>query len=196
MAGSFHIKTDEGPRGRIGVMPFRESVQTTNIVNMFARELGHSDYNESSVVPLIEKKELGGRDFELIRLEDKNGIDSPPRTALLALYKQDGQTWLFPFIADRELINQQSDNFYTFLESTTLRAGKTPVRAIAPAVPSSSTPSDNGLQPTWEAPNHWERKTFHSDENRKLCSLQPVGRKARFLHHFLSRRGGWYSGQC
>ena len=158
MAGSFHIKTEEGPRGRIGVMPFRESVQTTNIVNMFARELGHPDYNSSSVQPLIEQKKLGNRTFELIQLEDKTGEASPPRAALLALYKQDGQTWLFPFIADRELINQQFESFCTFLESTTLRAGKAPVRAVAPAVPAPSVPSGGGHQPTWEAPEHWERK--------------------------------------
>ena len=59
MAGSFHIKTEEGPRGRIGVMPFRESVQTTNIVNMFARELGHPDYNSSSVQPHDRTKATG-----------------------------------------------------------------------------------------------------------------------------------------
>ena len=46
-----------------------------------------------------------------------------------------GKHGYFPFIADRELINQQLDNFYTFLQSTTLRAGKVPVRAIAPSLP-------------------------------------------------------------
>ena len=157
MAGSFHIKTEDGPRGRIGVMPFRESVKTTNIVNMFARELGHPDYNQSSVVPLIKEKELDGRIFELIRLEDKIGEDTPPRTALLALFKHNGQTWLFPFIADRDLINQQTDNFYTFLKSTTLRAGKAPVRAIAPSL-SPVQAQTSGHKPTWEAPDHWERK--------------------------------------
>ena len=158
MAGSFHIKTEDGPRGRIGVMPFRESVQTTNIVNMFARELGHPDYNQSSVQPLIKSKQLGKRTFELVQLEDKSGEENPPRAALLALYRQDGQTWLFPFIADRELINQQFDSFCTFLESTTLRAGKEPVRAIAPALPAPPAPPSGVHQPTWEAPGHWERK--------------------------------------
>ena len=157
MAGSFHIKTPLGPRGRIGVMPFRESVETTQIVNMFARELGHPDYNESSVQPLVAHKKLGDRSFEVIRLEDMSGEEEPPRTALLALYRHNAQTWLFPFIADRVLVDKELENFYSFLQSTTLRAGKTPVRAIAPSLPPAQ-PASSGHQPTWDAPEHWERK--------------------------------------
>ena len=157
MAGSFHIKTPLGPRGRIGVMPFRESVETTQIVNMFARELGHPDYNESSVQPLIAHKKLGDRSFEVIRLEDMSGEEGPPKTALLALYRHNAQTWLFPFIADRVLVDKELENFYSFLQSTTLRAGKTPVRAIAPSLPPAQ-PASSGHQPTWDAPEHWERK--------------------------------------
>ncbi len=157
MAGSFHIKTPMGPRGRIGVMPFRESVETTQIVNMFARELGHPDYNESSVQPLIAHKKLGDRSFEVIRLEDMSGEEGPQKTALLALYRHNAQTWLFPFIADRVLVDKELENFYSFLQSTTLRAGKTPVRAIAPSLPPAQ-PASSGHQPTWDAPEHWERK--------------------------------------
>ena len=157
MAGSFHVKTPLGPSGRIGVMPFRESVETTQIVNMFARELGHPDYNETSVKPLVVQKKLDNRFFEVIRLEDKSGEEEVPRTALLALYRHNSQTWLFPFIADRALIDMELDNFYSFLQSTTLRAGKTPVRAIAPSLPPTK-PANSGHQPTWEAPEHWERK--------------------------------------
>ena len=157
MAGSFHIKTPLGPRGRIGVMPFRESVETTQIVNMFARELGHTDYNESSVQPLIAHKKLGDRSFEVIRLEDMSGEEGPQKTALLALYRHNAQTWLFPFIADRVLVDKELENFYSFLQSTTLRAGKTPVRAIAPSLPPAQ-PASSGHQPTWDAPEHWERK--------------------------------------
>jgi hypothetical protein len=157
MAGSFHVKTDNGPRGRIGVMPFRDSVEITSIVNMFGRELGHTDYNKTGVHSLIEKKKLGGRSFEIVRLEDKSGDEPSSRNALLAMHRQKAQTWLFPFIADRKLINQQLDNFYTFLQSTTLRAGKVPVRAIAPSLPPAQSP-DSAKQPTWETPGHWERK--------------------------------------
>ena len=157
MAGSFHVKTSNGPTGRIGVMPFRDSVENTQIVNMFARELGHPDYNQSTLSPLIENKKLQDRNFELVRLEDRNENDSPPRSALLALYKQDGQTWLFPFIADRTLIDEQMENFLGFLASTTLRAGKEPVRAVAPTLP-PAPPASSGHQPSWEAPPHWEQK--------------------------------------
>jgi len=157
MAGSFHIKTKEGPQGRIGVMPFRETVETSQIVNMFARELGHPDYNQSTVGQILQKKELGGRTFEFIQLEDRTSEDETQRAAMLALYRQDAQTWLFPFIANRKLVNEQLDNFYTFLGSTTLRAGKTPVRAVAPSLPPAQAPTASH-QPTWEAPAHWERK--------------------------------------
>ncbi len=157
MAGSFHIKTETGPRGRIAVMPFRETVQTTSIINMFAQELGHSEYNQSSIQNLIQEKELGGRDFELIRLEDKDLSDQPPKNALLAIHRQESQTWLFPFIADRDLIDEQLSNFYDFLESTSLRSGKSPVRAIAPSLPPSQSQT-SPHEPTWEAPDHWERK--------------------------------------
>ncbi len=157
MAGSFHVKTKQGPQGRIGVMPFRDTVETTSIVNMFARELGHPDYNESGVQSLIEPKSFGKRSFELIRLEDKSGNDQSPRNALLAIHRQNAQTWLFPFIADRQLIDQQIDNFYGFLSSTTLRAGKAPVRAIAPTLPPAPAQA-HGHQPNWKAPDHWEQK--------------------------------------
>ena len=157
MAGSFHIKTKEGPQGRIGVMPFRETVETSQIVNMFARELGHPDYNQSTVGQILQKKELGGRTFEFIQLEDRTSEDETQRAAMLALYRQDAQTWLFPFIANRKLVNEQLDNFYTFLGSTTLRAGKAPVRAIAPSLPPAQAPTASH-QPTWEAPAHWERR--------------------------------------
>ena len=158
MAGSFHVKTEQGPRGRIGVMPFRESVETTSIINMFARELGHADYNDTSLKDLIKYKTFSERTFELARLEDKSGKEDPPRTALLAIHRQNEQTWLFPFIADRDLINQQLDQFYAFLDSTTLRAGKEPVRAITPSLPASQPSATSGHQPTWNAPDHWERK--------------------------------------
>ena len=95
-------------------MPFRDSVEITSIVNMFGRELGHTDYNKTGVHSLIEKKKLGERSFEIVRLEDKSGDEPSSRNALLAMHRQKAQTWLFPFIADRELINQQLDNFYTF----------------------------------------------------------------------------------
>ena len=61
-------------------------------------------------------------------------------------------------IADRDLINQQLDQFYAFLDSTTLRAGKEPVRAITPSLPASQPSATSGHQPTWNAPEHWERK--------------------------------------
>ena len=98
MAGSFHVKTEQGPRGRIGVMPFRESVETTSIINMFARELGHADYNDTSLKDLIKFKTFSERTFELARLEDKSGKEDPPRTALLAIHRQNEQTWLFPLL--------------------------------------------------------------------------------------------------
>jgi hypothetical protein len=157
MAGSFHIKTPNGPRGRIGVMPFREAVKTTQIANMFARELGHPDYNNTTIQPLIKNKKLGNREFEVIRLEDKQGVESPPRTALLAIFRQDGQTWMFPFIADRDLIDSELNHFFSFLESTTLRAGKEPVRAAAPRI-SSPNAGTATHQPTWDAPEHWKQK--------------------------------------
>jgi len=157
MAGSFHVKTGQGPQGRIGVMPFRDSVETPQIVNMFARELGHSDYNQSNLVEIMEKKDLAGRSFDLIRLEDKSGDEENPRTALLALHRQNEQTWLFPFIADKRLVRDQLDNFYAFLGSTILRAGKTPVRAMAPSLPQAQ-PANSNHQPTWVAPQHWEQK--------------------------------------
>ncbi len=154
MAGSFHVKTAEGPMGRIGVMPFRESVDISTIINMFAAELGHPDYNQTSILSLIQEIRLENRSFELVRLEDKKA-NTEPRSALLALYRAEGQTWLFPFVASRKLIDEQLENFHAFLSSTILRSGSTPLRAINP---SPVPPSTLGHQPTWEAPDHWQRK--------------------------------------
>ena len=155
MAGSFHVKTDEGPSGRIGVMPFRESVATTSIVNMFGRELGHPDYNQSSIDALITEKNFADRTFQLIRLDSKIDDPTSSRTALLAIHRQNAQTWLFPFIADRDLIDKQLENFYTFLGSTTLREGKSPVRAFAPSLPSVPPPTNDSHGPTSEAHQPW-----------------------------------------
>ena len=49
LAGSFHVKTKLGPMGRIGVMPFRESVSSLEITNMFGMELGYDRFNKESL---------------------------------------------------------------------------------------------------------------------------------------------------
>ena len=89
MAGSFHVKTDLGPMGRIGVMPFRESVSSTDVANMFGMELGQSKIGESELKEISEIKNIGGRKFEWIRLSDK-GNDGSTRTILLALHRNEG----------------------------------------------------------------------------------------------------------
>ncbi len=162
MAGSFHVKTEFGPMGRIGVMPFRQQVSTLDVANMFGRELGFSLFNEESLSPYVEKKKIGNRTFEWLNLEEKN-TQSPsnPKVALLALLRQKGETWLFPFIADRKLVIQESDNFEKFLETCTLRSGKDkqivakssrtpkPVRKTAPPPPKRNPWK-------WEVPQTWQ----------------------------------------
>jgi hypothetical protein len=155
MAGSFHVKTKEGPQGRIGVMPFRESVSSLEVANMFAREIGYGLLDEENLSTLVEKKTIGTREFEWIRLEDQIKTEAP-RTVLLALHRQESETWLFPFIGDRNLIENELENFSSFLESTVLRAGKESIRARTrpaspPPVQAPSAPSP----PVWEIPGHW-----------------------------------------
>jgi hypothetical protein len=156
MAGSFHVKTDLGEMGRIGVMPFRESVSSADVANMFGMELGYSTLTEDDLKEISEVKTIEGRNFEWIRLNDMNQEGST-RTILLALYRNEGETWLFPFIADRDLVNDQLANFEAFLASTTLRAGESEIRAKAP------TPPSNDLKgPTWEIPSHWVKTNSSS----------------------------------
>ena len=71
MAGSFHVKTKEGPQGRIGVMPFREQVSTVDVANMFGREMGYPTLPESTLAPLVQEKEIGNRTFEWLVLKAK-----------------------------------------------------------------------------------------------------------------------------
>ena len=160
MAGSFHVKTDLGPMGRIGVMPFRESVSSTDVANMFGMELGQSKIGESELKEISEIKNIGGREFEWIRLSDK-GQEGSTRTILLALHRNEGETWLFPFIGDSELINGQSENFEAFLASTTLRAGEVEIRAQAPAPPPPPVANIEN-EPTWEIPSHWVKTSASS----------------------------------
>ena len=62
-------------------------------------------------------------------------------------HRNEDETWLFPFIGDRDLINGQEKNFESFLASTTLRAGETEIRAKAPSPP---PPTHNQHDtPTW-----------------------------------------------
>ena len=57
MAGSFHVKTDAGPTGRIGVMPFRESVSSVDVANMFGMELGHRTFDKVKLEEISEVKD-------------------------------------------------------------------------------------------------------------------------------------------
>ena len=162
MAGSFHVKTKDGPQGRIGVMPFRELVSTVDVANMFGRELGYSTFNESTLAPLVQEKKIGNRTFEWLVLNAKSDpAFSSPRTALLALLRQKNETWLFPFIADQKLIMKESENFVQFLNSCTLRSAKNkPIIARAPSPPSRSRkpPPPIPQNPwTWEIPSTWKK---------------------------------------
>ena len=156
MAGSFHIKTEEGPKGRIGVMPFRESVSILEVANMFAREIGYGILTERSLAPLLERKTLGDRVFEWVRMEERGGTGTG-RSILLALFRQDSETWLFPFIAEKELVETELENFSAFLESTVLRPGKATIQARPPEPAPSPPPSPAELEgvPSWDVPSHW-----------------------------------------
>ena len=155
MAGSFHVKSDLGPVGRIGIMPFRETVSTLDVANMFGKEMGYGLLSEDDLSELAQVRTIDGREFEWIRLVDKAEVGSM-RTVLLALYRNEGETWLFPFIGDQPLINEQMKNFESFLSSTTLRAGKEKIRAKVPQpVPPASAHQAEG--PTWDIPSHWQK---------------------------------------
>ena len=69
---------------------------------------------EEDLKKISEIKNIEGRDFEWIRLKDK-GHEGSMRTVLLALYRNAGETWLFPFIGDRDLINEQKKTLKVFL---------------------------------------------------------------------------------
>ena len=66
MAGSFHIVTKDGKRGRIGVMPFRESVSNIDVANMFSREMGIPSFNDESIKSVTMQKQIGDRIFDWI----------------------------------------------------------------------------------------------------------------------------------
>ena len=162
MAGSFHVKTQSGEQGRIGVMPFRENVSTVDVANMFGRELGYSLFTKESLAPLLQEKIIGDRTFEWFSLNSQGDPkDSSTRTALLALLRQEEETWLFPFIADQKLVIQESENFTRFLKSCTLRSAKN-----KPIIAKSPTPSKkpiNSRPPTpkenpwiWKIPQSWK----------------------------------------
>jgi hypothetical protein len=163
MAGSFHIKTKDGPKGRIGVMPFREQVSTVDVANMFGREMGYPTFTESTLASLVQEKEIGNRTFEWLVLKAKRDpAFSSPRTALLALLRQEGETWLFPFIADQKLVLQESENFTRFLESCSLRSAKDkPITARSPLSKTitkkpSAPPPPRDNPWTWEIPSTWK----------------------------------------
>ena len=155
MVGSFHVKTEEGPQGRIGVMPFRESVSSLEMSNMFAQEIGYGTLTNETLAPLLENKTIGTREFEWIRLEEQR-TEETKKTVLLALYRKDSQTWLFPFIGGRDLVDAELENFSLFLESTVLRAGTQPIRALSQSVSPSPPPAPSGpIAPDWSIPSNW-----------------------------------------
>jgi hypothetical protein len=152
MAGSFHVKTNSGPQGRIGVMPFREAVSTLAITNMFGMELGYEKFTEDTLPHVLTTKTVGQKKFEWIHLTEKNNPNDP-KMALLAVFRQQDETWLFPFVANAALINQEMDSFISFLDSTTVRAGEKIIRAPRP-ISAAPTSKPSG-SPTWDAPDHW-----------------------------------------
>ena len=155
MAGSFHVKTKDGPSGRIGVMPFRQAVSTLDIANMFGMELGHSKFDENTLKKFTTVQKIANEEFEWIRLAKQDGSLNP-NTALLAILKKDEETWLFPFVADAQLIDQEINTFEDFLGSITVRGGEQEIRAIQPVLPPSAKNSTQN-SPTWEAPEHWKK---------------------------------------
>ena len=58
MSGSFHVKTEAGPTGRIGVMPFRESVSSVDVANMFGMELGYPTFDKVKILGGPVEKDL------------------------------------------------------------------------------------------------------------------------------------------
>ena len=162
MAGCFHVKTDSGPKGRIGVMPFRQQVSTLDVANMFGQELGFSTFTEKTLSPYLEQKKIGLRNFEWLILKEKNSASlSSPKVALLALLRQEGETWLFPFIADQNLVLKESDNFTAFLQSCTLRSSKEqPIvaKSSRPTIPKKTAPPPPRKNPwTWQVPSNWKK---------------------------------------
>ena len=140
-------------------MPFRESVSTLDVANMFGKEMGYGLLSEDDLSELAQVRSIDGREFEWIRLVDKAEVGSM-RTVLLALYRNEGETWLFPFIGDQPLINEQMKNFESFLSSTTLRAGKEKIRAKVPQ-PMPPTSAHHAEGPTWDIPSHWQKPKRH-----------------------------------
>ncbi len=163
MAGSFHVKTKSGQQGRIGVMPFRETVSTIDVANMFGREMGYPSFTEENLASILQEKKIGNRTFEWLHLNSQNDSGSSSRrTALLALLRQEGDTWLFPFIADQKLVMQESDNFIRFLDSCTLRPEKNkPILAKSPPLPSKpktqTAPPPINNPWTWTIPDSWTK---------------------------------------
>ena len=161
MAGSFHVKTKSGPQGRIGVMPFRENVSTVDVANMFGREMGYPPFNQENLAPFLQEKKIGDRTFEWLYLNSKVEISSsPPRTALLALLRQDKDTWLFPFIADQKLVRAESENFIQFLKSCSLRSEKNkPILAKSPVPLAKTRETGSTKSPknpwSWSKPSSW-----------------------------------------
>lgn len=153
LAGSFHVKTKLGPMGRIGVMPFRESVSSLEITNMFGMELGYDRFNKESLQEVLKTKEISGKEFDWIKLSEKDGSKNP-NTALLAILRNDNDTWLFPFVADAELIRSETKSFESFLGSIVARSGKKEIRAVQPVIPQNPTTPTAG-RPTWDTPKHW-----------------------------------------
>lgn len=157
LAGSFHVVTETGPKGNIGVMPFREAVSSLDIANMFARELGYGPLGKDDLDQLIRTKKIGEREFEWIRMKEQLASENP-RLVILALLRQDSETWLFPFIADHELARKEMNNYSDFLKSVVVRAGKKPIKAqtmAASSAPSAPPQAHDAPLPTWEAPDHW-----------------------------------------
>ncbi|MFP6900955.1 MAG: hypothetical protein VCA36_08425 [Opitutales bacterium] len=167
-ATSFLIQGKDGLVGKVAAMPFGAEVTMVDVANMFGRELGLAAFSEETLAEWIEKKKLGGSEFEIARLgEPDENSTGPQRSATLALLPGERETWLLMMIADASLADQQRVNFEEFLGSLTVLASKEEPKQDAldsflhPPVTVGSPPpftAPEAPNPEWKVPEGWEEK--------------------------------------
>ena len=103
---------------------FFRNLSLADVANMFGMELGQARMEEDDLKEISEIKNIEGRNFEWIRLKDKGHEGST--CTIFCLYRN-AVKLVFPFIGDRDLINEQQRTLKVFA-STTLRAGVEEIR--------------------------------------------------------------------
>ena len=122
---SFTVTGGEGREADIAVIPLGGSGGAQlAILNQWRATLRLESATEEQVPEMVEKIEVGGREFQLVNFEsDEPMLDGDQKARILVAYGAAGEhTWFFKIAGETSLVAEQEPVLLEFLESLEFEA--------------------------------------------------------------------------